>query len=57
MIHERDIMMMRALLCPAGKGPEFRQQVVRRSDMSDRKTRASGDEMLLQAPSVRTELC
>ena len=58
MILEHDIMVIRALLCPAGEGPELlRQHVVRRSDVSGRTTRASDDDMLLQAPRVRTELC
>ena len=54
MIFEHDVLLMRDLLT-AACAPEFtRDRVIRRSDVSDRLTRASSDG-LLELPRVRTE--
>ena len=54
MVIERDTMLMRDLLT-ADRAPEIlREHVTRRTDVSNRMTRAS-NEGLLQVPRVRTE--
>lgn len=55
MICKQDVLLMRELLT-ATRAPELlRNEVVRRSDVSGRVTRASSDALQLQIPRVRTE--
>ena len=53
-ITERDIAAMRRLLSPSCEADFLRGQMVLRSDISERQTRAVADGQL-QLPRVRTE--
>ena len=59
MIHERDIMMMRALLCPAPSSVPrpFLSRSNRRLSAAPMCRTAQPAPVILQAPRVRAELC